>query len=54
MNRPVRTRASRTGLPALLWVPAGVVYTGAGIAFFIAWLRESERRTRRWERAFLN
>ena len=24
MNRPVRTRASRTGLPALLWVPAGV------------------------------
>ena len=37
----------------VMWVPAGIVYTGAGIAFFVAWLRESERRTQRWERAAL-
>jgi cytochrome c oxidase assembly factor CtaG len=35
----------------VMWVPAGVVYTGSGIAFFVAWLRESEARTRRWERS---
>jgi putative membrane protein len=35
----------------VMWVPAGIVYTGAGIAFLVAWLKESERRTRRWERA---
>jgi hypothetical protein len=32
-----------------MWVPAGVIYTGAGIAFLVAWLRESEIRTRCWE-----
>lgn len=37
----------------VMWVPAGIVYTAAGIAFLVAWLRESERRTRRWERAVL-
>ena len=33
----------------VMWVPAGFVYTIAGIAFLVAWLRESEARTRRWE-----
>ena len=37
----------------VMWVPAGIVYTGAGIAFLVPWLRESERRTRRWEKAAL-
>jgi putative membrane protein len=30
----------------LMWVPAGLVLAAAGLAFFAAWLRESERRTR--------
>lgn len=34
----------------VMWVPAGIVYTGAALVFLVAWLRESERRTRRWER----
>jgi putative membrane protein len=34
----------------VMWVPAGFVYTVAGIAFVVLWLRESEARTQRWER----
>jgi cytochrome c oxidase assembly factor CtaG len=30
----------------LMWVPAGLVFTVGGLAFFAAWLRESGRRTR--------
>lgn len=35
----------------VMWVPAGFVYTGAAIAFLVAWLRESEAKTQRWERS---
>lgn len=35
----------------VMWVPAGFVYTVAGIAFVAVWLRESETRTQRWERS---
>jgi len=31
----------------IMWVPAGVVYLGAGLALFAAWLRESDARTAR-------
>src|SRR5438067_569297 len=31
----------------LMWVPAGLVFIAGGLYFFAAWLRESERRTRR-------
>lgn len=34
----------------VMWVPAGFVYTVAGIAFLVLWLRESEAHTQRWER----
>ncbi|MBS1818207.1 MAG: cytochrome c oxidase assembly protein [Acidobacteria bacterium] len=30
----------------IMWVPAGLVFTGVGLAFFAAWLRASERRSR--------
>jgi cytochrome c oxidase assembly factor CtaG/cytochrome c2 len=49
------TTTSRWGLNPLedqqlggliMWVPAGVVYTIAGLGYFAAWLRESERRSR--------
>jgi putative membrane protein len=30
----------------IMWIPAGVVYIIAGVAFFAGWLRESERRVR--------
>ena len=30
----------------LMWVPAGLVLAGCGLALFAAWLRESDRRTR--------
>lgn len=30
----------------IMWVPAGLVYVGAGVALFAAWLRESETRRR--------
>jgi putative membrane protein len=33
----------------IMWVPAGVLYTLAGLAFLAAWLREAERRTLRRE-----
>jgi cytochrome c oxidase assembly factor CtaG len=35
----------------IMWVPAGAVYVVAGVWLFAAWLRESERRTRRREAA---
>jgi putative membrane protein len=35
----------------VMWVPAGFVYTGAAIGFLVAWLRESEARTQRWEKS---
>lgn len=30
----------------LMWVPAGIVLTGTGLALFAAWLGEAQRRTR--------
>jgi putative membrane protein len=30
----------------LMWVPASLIFAGAGLAFFAAWLRESGRRPR--------
>jgi putative membrane protein len=30
----------------LMWVPAGLVLAGSGLALFAAWLRESDRRSR--------
>ena len=35
----------------IMWVPACLVYVGAGLAFFAGWLRESERRVRLREAA---
>lgn len=38
----------------IMWIPAGLSYLVAGLALIAAWMRESERRTARWqERAFL-
>ena len=34
----------------IMWAPASVVYVAAGLALFVAWLRESERRVARRER----
>lgn len=33
----------------IMWVPAGLVYIAAGLAFFSAWLRELERRVAKRE-----
>lgn len=33
----------------IMWVPAGLVYVIAGLAFVAGWMRESERRVRRWQ-----
>jgi putative membrane protein len=33
----------------IMWIPAGIVYIIAGLAFFAGWLRESERRVQRAE-----
>jgi putative membrane protein len=33
---------------AVMWIPAGIVLTGAGLAFMAAWLRESARRVARY------
>jgi cytochrome c oxidase assembly factor CtaG len=33
----------------IMWVPAGLVYLLAGLALFVGWLRESERRVVRRE-----
>ena len=30
----------------IMWIPAGVVFTGVGLAFLAGWIRESERRVR--------
>jgi putative membrane protein len=30
----------------VMWIPAGVVFLGGGLAFLAAWIRESERRVR--------
>jgi cytochrome c oxidase assembly factor CtaG len=35
----------------IMWVPAGVIYTAAGLLLAARWLREAERRVRRWESA---
>ena len=35
----------------IMWVPAGLVYLVAGLALFAGWLRESEERALRRERA---
>jgi putative membrane protein len=35
----------------IMWIPAGLVYIFAGLALFAGWLRESERRAVRRERA---
>ncbi len=38
----------------IMWIPAGLSYLVAGLALVAAWMRESERRTARWqERALL-
>lgn len=34
----------------IMWAPASLVYVGAGLALFVAWLREAERRVTRRER----
>lgn len=31
-----------------MWVPAGLLYTIAGLALFAAWMRHSERRSAAW------
>jgi putative membrane protein len=33
----------------IMWIPAGLVYVGAGLALFAAWLRESEARVKIYE-----
>lgn len=33
----------------IMWVPAGFVYVFAGLAFFVGWMRESERRVMQWD-----
>jgi putative membrane protein len=35
----------------IMWVPAGLVYIGAGLALCTGWMRESERRVLRREAA---
>jgi len=35
----------------IMWVPAGIVYIAAGLVMFAGWLRESENRVLRRERA---
>lgn len=37
----------------IMWIPAGFVYVGAGLALFAGWVRESERRVLRRERSAL-
>ncbi|MEN3332811.1 MAG: putative rane protein, partial [Blastocatellia bacterium] len=34
----------------IMWIPAGLVYIIAGLALFVGWIRESERRVNRRER----
>ena len=35
----------------IMWIPSGVLYIVAGLALFIGWMRESELRVQRRERA---
>ena len=35
----------------IMWIPAGVVYIVAGLALFVGWMRESELRVQKRERA---
>jgi len=35
----------------IMWIPAGIVYIVAGLALFVGWMRESELRVERRERA---
>src|ERR1051326_6507200 len=35
----------------IMWIPAGIVYIVAGLALFVGWMRESELRLERRERA---
>ncbi len=38
----------------IMWIPGGASYLVAGLALIAAWMRESERKTARWqERALL-
>jgi putative membrane protein len=37
----------------IMWIPAGLVYVVAGLAFMAGWLREAERRVRRNEASAL-
>ena len=34
---------------AIMWIPAGLVYAGAGIVLLLAWLRQADRHTARRE-----
>jgi cytochrome c oxidase assembly factor CtaG len=33
----------------IMWIPAGLAYVLAGLALFVGWLRESERRAVKWQ-----
>jgi cytochrome c oxidase assembly factor CtaG len=33
----------------IMWIPAGLVYVGAGLALFAAWMRESEARVKKYQ-----
>jgi putative membrane protein len=35
----------------IMWVPASVVFAGAGLTFLLVWLRDSTRRVEVWDRA---
>jgi putative membrane protein len=35
----------------IMWIPAGLVYVVAGLAFLAGWMREADRRVQRWETA---
>ena len=35
----------------IMWIPAGVIYIAAGLALFVGWMRASELRVQRRERA---
>jgi cytochrome c oxidase assembly factor CtaG len=38
----------------IMWVPAGISYLVAALALMAAWMRESERRTARWQEKFVS
>jgi cytochrome c oxidase assembly factor CtaG len=33
----------------VMWIPSGIIFTGAGLTFLAGWLRESRRRTGRYD-----